>query len=274
MQYDPDVLRKLQLTELEMLRAIDEVCRENGITYHLDSGSALGAIRHRGFIPWDDDIDIGMIREEYDRFLAIAPSTLPDDLELITPGETPGYAPMFAKVMKKGTKFQSKETLESGLDLGVFVDIFPFDHLDPSPEAARKQIRICRFWQKVSYLYHSPSVTVPHTGAIGALERSVCRVAHHLVNHATTESSIYHHYIKAAESGGTRGRSCTCLSYPNPKIYDIDDLVPTRPVAFEDGEFPVPGNVEAFLTISYGPTWSELPPLEKRRNHRPEVLEF
>jgi len=71
-QYDPDDLRQLQLVELEVLLAIDELCARYDIPYFLDSGSALGAMRHGCFIPWDDDIDIGMLREDYERFVAVA----------------------------------------------------------------------------------------------------------------------------------------------------------------------------------------------------------
>ena len=70
MEYAPDILKRLQAIELEMLQVIDEVCKQLDITYFLDSGTALGAARHGGFIPWDDDVDLGMPREEYDRFLA------------------------------------------------------------------------------------------------------------------------------------------------------------------------------------------------------------
>ena len=76
MQYNQDMLRRLQLTELEILKDIDRVCRAHGIAYWLDSGTALGAMRHGGFIPWDDDIDVGMPRGDYERFLEVAPEAL------------------------------------------------------------------------------------------------------------------------------------------------------------------------------------------------------
>ena len=69
MQYEQDELRRLQLVELDILRDIDKVCREHGIRYFLDSGTLLGAVRHGGFIPWDDDVDLGMPRHDYERFL-------------------------------------------------------------------------------------------------------------------------------------------------------------------------------------------------------------
>lgn len=76
MQYEQNTLRRLQIAELGILEAIDRVCRENGIMYFIDSGTVLGARRHGGFIPWDDDIDLGMPRDDFERFLEVAPEAL------------------------------------------------------------------------------------------------------------------------------------------------------------------------------------------------------
>ncbi len=129
MQYDDRDLRKLQLLELRILKEIDRVCRELGITYFLDSGSVLGALRHGGFIPWDDDIDLGMPRADYDRFVAEAPALLGEEYVVSTPETNPHQAALFGKVWLRGTRFATEETIEAGFDQGIFVDLLPYDAL-------------------------------------------------------------------------------------------------------------------------------------------------
>ena len=75
--YPEDSLQRLQAVDLEIAAAVDKICRENDIDYFIDGGTLLGAVRHGGFIPWDDDIDIGMPKDDFDRFCEIAPALLP-----------------------------------------------------------------------------------------------------------------------------------------------------------------------------------------------------
>lgn len=103
--YYGEELKKVQECELEILAEVIKVCNENSIEYFVIGGTALGAVRHSGFIPWDDDIDIGMTRDDYERFLKIAPSKLKSDLFLqyyVTEPNSPTY---FAKVRKNNTQF-------------------------------------------------------------------------------------------------------------------------------------------------------------------------
>jgi lipopolysaccharide cholinephosphotransferase len=115
MRYDDETLRKMQLMELGILKEVDRVCREHDIAYFLDSGSALGAARHDGFIPWDDDIDVGMMRADYERFLSVAPEALGEQYVLSEPMTNAIHSAMFAKVWLRGTKFYTVETLDAGL---------------------------------------------------------------------------------------------------------------------------------------------------------------
>lgn len=275
MQYDPDTLRRLQMTQLGILKDIDRVCREQGIAYFLDSGTLLGAVRHKGFIPWDDDVDIGMLRADYERFLAAAPKALGDAYEVSEPMTNDRNAGMFAKVWLRGTKFATHETMEAGIPQGIFVDVFPYDALSADAAQAKRQIRTCRRWQSLSYLYHARTIVVPHKGALGAAERAACRIAHVLVHAALSHDRICAAYHAAIERGSAvPGGRYLSFAYPVRGGYPIDVLVPPSRVTFEGCDFPGPADPERYLESMYGADWGELPPVEERTNHAPVELDF
>ena len=125
-EYDPKTLKHLQDVYLMMLKDFIKVCDENQIEYFLDGGSALGAVRHQGFIPWDDDIDIAMPRKDYDRFVHMC---LDDSRYKILSYETDEkYIYSFAKVVDSYTKLKEWGTAEYE-QLGVYIDVFPMDNL-------------------------------------------------------------------------------------------------------------------------------------------------
>ncbi len=122
-------LRKLQMIELEMLLEIDRICRKHNIEYFLSSGSLLGAVRHGGFIPWDDDLDIYMMRKEYERFLDICRTELNAEKFFMQTYETdPEYRWFYGKLRRKGTEYlrQGQEMIRCMS--GVSVDIFVMDN--------------------------------------------------------------------------------------------------------------------------------------------------
>ena len=137
---DKVLLRKVQLVQLEIAKEVKRVCEENDIQYFLDSGTLLGAIRHKGFIPWDDDLDLGMVRAEYDKFLKIAPQKLSPKYKLITWEKEQEYPHQFCKIMKIGTTYL-EEAQKGNATSGIFVDIFPYDNFPDDVEAQEKQRR-------------------------------------------------------------------------------------------------------------------------------------
>ncbi|MBR5804567.1 MAG: LicD family protein [Clostridia bacterium] len=134
---DRELLRKVQMAQLEIALEVKRVCELLKIDYFLDAGTLLGAVRHKGFIPWDDDMDLGMLREDFDRFLAEAPAVLGERYYLQTMFNDPNYGCAFAKVRKKNTKLVEAVAENSGAQDGIFIDLFPYDVL-PDGEAERK----------------------------------------------------------------------------------------------------------------------------------------
>lgn len=125
---DAKELRKIQLLQLEILKEVDRICRKHDIKYTLCGGSLLGAIRHKGFIPWDDDIDISMLRGEYKKFLKICKQELDSDKYFVQTVDTdPEYRWIYGKIILNGTTYvrAGQESIKS--HNGIFIDIFPRD---------------------------------------------------------------------------------------------------------------------------------------------------
>ena len=122
-------MRKVQLTQLEIAKEIKRVCEENDIRYFLADGTFLGAVRHKGFIPWDDDMDFGMLRADYEKFCRIAPSKLKPEYCLQTWYTDPNYSLPFGKVMKRGTVYLESKKTRRLKENGFYVDIFPYDYV-------------------------------------------------------------------------------------------------------------------------------------------------
>ncbi len=116
-------LKKLQNTILDIAKDIDFVCQKYHLNYNLGGGSALGAVRHQGFIPWDDDFDINMPRKDYDKFCEVFLKEFKDKYWLHTPEKTHNYGLAFARVRKKGTIYRAREDIEND-EAGVYIDIF------------------------------------------------------------------------------------------------------------------------------------------------------
>lgn len=135
---DKVTLRKVQLEQLCIAKEIKRVCDENGIQYFLDAGTLLGAVRHHGFIPWDDDLDIGMKRDEYERFCKIAPKALHKEFYWQEWRNDKEYALPFGKVRKRNTIY-IEERSHILTENGFYVDVFPYDYA-PTDENKRKNI--------------------------------------------------------------------------------------------------------------------------------------
>lgn len=124
-----DKLRKLQLTELEILKVIDKICTEHDIKYSLIGGTLIGAVRHKGFVPWDDDLDIRMSRLDYERFIKVWNSIQPEGYYLQNKRNTPAFPQSFTKIRKNNTAFVLYESENKKYHTGIFVDVFPLDRI-------------------------------------------------------------------------------------------------------------------------------------------------
>lgn len=138
---DNKILRKVQLAQVIALDEIVRICDTHGLRYYLAGGSMLGAVRHGGFIPWDDDLDISMPRDDYERFAEICESELGEEFELQSVEKEPNYNLFLAKVRIKNTRLVDRVTANLDINQGIYVDIFPLDNCDGIDKALIKRAK-------------------------------------------------------------------------------------------------------------------------------------
>lgn len=268
------VLRKLQLEELDILNVFSDFCKKRNLVWFLDSGTALGAMRHNGFIPWDDDIDVGMPRDDYNKLITFAQENgrIAPGFSVHTFNNTDNYAAMFTKIYKDETEFFTEETKAAGCKQGIFIDVFPYDLLPQNPEEAKKRSAKAHRWQMISYLFHSKSPAVPHKGLLGRAEKLICSFLHTAIKAAIPREKIWKEYNKCI---GTTMPGDRYIAYAYPVLpgFNQDVLFPTSEHIFEGKLFPIPRDPNRYLAINYG-DWQTLPKPEERKTHLPIRLKF
>lgn len=145
-------IRPLQLRMLKILLAFDQMCREQGLRYCIMAGTMIGAVRHKGFIPWDDDMDVGMPRPDYEKFIAHCREWLPAPYEFVCGENDPRYPLPFGKIQDAGTTLIERYHL-SYLG-GIYVDVFPLDGVPSSSLARRWHYARYQFYKQALYLVH------------------------------------------------------------------------------------------------------------------------
>ena len=128
MNLTAEQLQSLKICERDMLSEFVRICNKHGIKYFIQGGTLLGTVRHSGFIPWDDDIDVSLPRDEYERFLAVAQDELPDYYFLQTKDTDPEYPNNFAKIRDSRTTFIETSAKNLNINHGAYIDIFPLDN--------------------------------------------------------------------------------------------------------------------------------------------------
>lgn len=258
-----EMLRGLQLTELEMAVEVDRICHKNGIRYSLDGGTLLGAVRHQGFIPWDDDMDIIFTREEYDKFFLACQKDLNGEKFFLQEYRTdPHYRWGHAKMRRKGTEFVRLGQEHMRYRTGVAIDIFVLDHVPDAFLGRRLHFFANYVIRKILYSELGKK-SEHHVLArmwymlLDLIPRDICfwlrNAISRVVNRHPTE--LVGHLL---------------FPYPKSCKYGIgaDIFRHYEEISFEGMMFSAVKEYDKYLTLLYG-DYMTLPPVEKRESHNP-----
>ena len=265
---DKQTLRKVQLILLEMLKDIDSVCKRHKIQYFLDSGTLIGAVRHRGFIPWDDDLDIGMLRADYEKFSSIAQAELGEKYFWQTWDTDPDYPIPFGKVRKRGTKYvesKSKELKENGF----FIDILPYDY---APNSVEKCERIRnRQWLLYRMLLMKDGYKPWYETNEVNLKKRIGYIPFSIVSKLVTKRMIISQYMKTINCVEEK---TLVYQQTGKKYYKASWMQNTVTLEFEGEQFPVVDHYHEWLTKAYGDYMTPPPPHERENRHQIYKLDF
>ncbi len=250
-RYNPagSLLRRAQLRMLEILKIVDTICRQNNIPYWIEAGTLLGAVRHGGFIPWDDDLDISILRTDYARLRALLQEQLPKQYVLQDKKTDSGLPMIIAKV--RDTKSFFQEDYSDKLKYtGIYIDIFPFEKIP------------CWKWKRfLDYIYgHSFRGIRNYADTKDTLlSYLVYPIAKCLVAITRFINKFIPTNIIAAEYGWT-----TTIKY------DYNDVFPVKEIEFEGLKVFGPQCPHKILQTQYG-DYMQIPPKEKRAIHTKRI---
>jgi lipopolysaccharide cholinephosphotransferase len=285
-EYTPETLRRLWDTEEDILKEFVRICQAHDLTYFCAYGTALGAIRHQGFIPWDDDMDLGMPREDYETFVRVAPQELGARYTLLESRTTQGYVMPFAKLTRSDTTFVEATDQNRTYHSGIFIDIFPFDRIYADAKKRDKLLHKCWMLARLCVLseYPSPKMPAGLNPVVRAVAKLGCGVLHlGLKVCGQSKDKLYARYVRTAMQPAREGEQGL---YTDAVLYRLEDnygqvdvcyaeevLFPPVEVPFDGMTVAVPHDYDAYLTRSFG-DYMTPPPEHQRHCHFPAVLEF
>ena len=248
-RFNPDgsLLRCQQLRMLEMLVEVDRICRRHGIRYWLSSGTLIGAARHKGFIPWDDDLDIEMLLPDYRRLMKVLPKELPDTMRLQSIDTDRNYFFFYAKVRDRRSLLEETNRYDRvWQERGTYLDIFPFYrqplwlHMISEKLQGHVYKIMNRMGEGDKEMWKVRLITRMNQRVFFPVLGALCRLS------------------RAHERYGLG------VPYHDPR--HMEDIFPLTEMEFEGHLFPVPKDTHKVLTLKYG-DYMTMPPLDSITPH-------
>ena len=269
-----DDLKELHDVEFEMLLQLRRICKKYNLTYYLSGGTFLGAVRHNGFIPWDDDMDIALPREDYQKFLEVVNDELPEEMEVKSYSLDSDYHHPVARLMNHTVCVKNNSFRETRLE-PAWIDIFPLDGM-PDEKLACNIHKILLLWRKVMIgwanykdlqdlkpnrpWYEKVLMFIGTTfkpGRFMRLTKQYEKLEKVLMKYPASKSKVYMNFNGIYRFNSIMNKD---YYYGNGALY-----------TFKGEQFTAPANYDAYLTKIYG-DYMKLPPVDKRNTHSTEIV--
>ena len=266
--------RTIQKIDLVLLKEFDRVCRKIGVGYFICGGTMLGYKRHDGFIPWDDDIDVGMLRADYDKFLKEGGKYLGEDFFLQTRQSDPKIPYLFSKIRLNGTSYITNYNELRDFHKGICLDLFPFDYIPNSLNERQRFKNKVNFYANIHHVVinrHKEKVkydTKPKTMYEwwARVYNEFRRRLVHLIPLKFTQRL----YIKKATQYNSKAKEMgltTVASFvPTYTYADVENMIPYQDINFEGVTCMALKDIEGFLTMQYN-NYMALPLMHQRVGH-------
>lgn len=254
-------LQELKDIEFEILKVFDAFCKENNIRYFFAYGTLLGAIRYKKFIPWDDDVDVLVPREDYDRLLTLFKDT--EKYRMFAFERTPEYRFPFAKICDMTTR-KDEFGHNNGIELGVDIDIFPLDNWDNDLEKAKQEAKY--IGKNMKYLGFSKLKKADSVNPVKRFIKGIVMMFCKLLGSGYYLKKIMKASNKPAQKGSAYVGCKTWCVYGARGIHRAEVFADSVEIEFEGEKFPAPIGWDEYLTDLYGDYLPE-PPKEKQKTH-------
>lgn len=260
-------LEKLKKVQLDILEYITQICRKNKLDYFLIGGTLLGAVRHKGYIPWDDDLDIAMPRSDYEKFIKVFTST---DKFIIEDYSDKNYWLPFIKVRNKNTLYIEDSQIYYKGNKGIWVDIFPLDN------GSKEKSFIEWFQFKATFALRtsiSKKANIIIEKKQNIINEFICKMLSLLPYNfllycqknimTLNKDNNSKYFINLGSQYGY-----------NKQIHLKNKYYPIKQLEFEGKKYNVPNDYNYLLTKIYGKNYMELPPKDKQITHNPKKIKF
>lgn len=255
-----DELKKIQDVQKDLIQEVQRICEKCGIRFNIVGGTMLGAIRHKDYIPWDDDADIGFLRTEYEKFRKVCETELNHKKYYIQDlRDTPGYRWGYGKLRRKNTEFVRLNQEFMPFDKGISIVLMPFDNVPDHWLSKRIHFLRCFLYRKILW------------SEVGSRSEKniIKRIGYKIMKLLPMEIVLksYQRFIDTA--GRKETRLVRILTFPTPKgVYGYNRQWYTQLAMYPFGSLSLPGaeDYDGYLRVKYG-NYMELPPPEKRKVH-------